>query len=91
MTIGEIRPHDAIRQYAAFGADIDLFAVKGRNARNIFIVTAGTGLLTITDEHGDEVALTGLEDGTYVEPSPTWFGSIIAGAGTTVTLIRVGW
>ena len=89
--MSEIRPHDAIREYTSFVADIDLFAVKGRNARNIFVVTAGTGLITITDEHGDEVELTGLTDGAYVEPSPTWFGSIVSGAGTTVTKIRVGW
>ncbi len=87
----EIRPHPTLREYTSFVADIDLHAVKGRNARNIYVIDAGSGLLTYVDEDGDEVALTALADGEYIEPSPSWFNKIVAGAGTTVTHIRVGW
>lgn len=86
-------PHDRIREYScnALTSDVELWDVMGRPARNIYVVTAGAGKLEVEFADGDIEAITLLEDGQYVEPSPANFYRIKMSANTDCDLIRVGW
>jgi hypothetical protein len=87
-------PHGKLLEYAldALAADVDLESDgNGRPARNIFVITAGTGIIQVVCGDGSVASLTGLVDGTYIEPSPSWFSTIVNNANTDTTLVRVGW
>ncbi len=87
-------PHSRLEEFAAdaLGADIDLVEQgNGKPARSIFIVTAGAGKLALEFRNGDVENMTGLVDGTMLEPTPTYVVKIKNTAGTDCDLIRVGW
>ena len=69
------QPHNKLKEYAldALADDVDLVEEGGKMARNIFVVTAGTGIIKVVCGDGSVAALTGLADGAYIEPSPSWF------------------
>jgi hypothetical protein len=83
-------PHKGLAEYDDFTGDLDLVAIGGTFARNIFIIDAGGGALKVKFEDGTTAILTGLVSGTYVEPSPTNFSKVFD-ADTDVVKIRVGW
>lgn len=95
MSIQHEQPHWKIKEYAlnALAADVDLVTEGGSGtaARNIYVITAGTGIIEVVCADDSNALLTGLEDGTYVEPSPSWFKTIVNSANTDTTLVRVGW
>ena len=91
--MSDSNPHRLLAEYdcSSLTADIEFTADGPGMARNIYVVTAGTGKLSVVCENGDTVNLTNLADGTYVEPSPTYFSKILNSANTDCDLIRVGW
>lgn len=91
--MSDINPHSKIKEYAcdALAADVE-FADDGPGmVRNIYVITAGAGKLRVVCGDGSTVDITGLEDGTYVEPSPGYYQKILNHANTDCDLIRVGW
>lgn len=78
------------KEYTSFASDIDLSSTSeskaGRAAKNIRVVTAGGGALTVVFADGTQRAFTALTDGEDLTHQVKTIKS-----GATVSKIRVEW
>lgn len=95
-SVDGIGPGKDVKEFTSFVSDIDLTSATHclitprRPARAITIVTAGGGNMEIkVAAHNTSRPLTGLTAGEHLEPLQV--RTIVSGAGTDVTKIRVYW
>ncbi len=91
-------PHTDVKEFTAFGADIDLKTngVASPNTRHYpegataIFNTGAAGDIAVVTSTGETRLITAVPAGSLVQPSPFYVVAILA-AGTTVVKVVVGW
>jgi hypothetical protein len=78
------------KEYASFAEDIDLVAAgpSGKSARQLWVLEAGSGALTLSTKYGDETYSGNLLESKNI---PLTLGIFAIRASTTVTRVLVLW
>lgn len=86
-------PHTDVKEFTAFGADINLKVVDGHDYPEgaTAIYNAGAaGDITVVTSKGETRLITAVPATSMVQPTPFYVVAILA-AGTTVVKVVVGW